>query len=112
MDSARRAQAPSPKSSRKWNLGLLRHPKVALVGQVGTRKTPRGLPKHEAKHKAGHTKEVGARLHEEPTQGWGALVLRDANVDGRMGPRRGALVSFGLVGPLCGATHPKDAMIC
>jgi hypothetical protein len=31
----RRAWRPSPKSSRRWNLGLLWHPRVTLVAQVG-----------------------------------------------------------------------------
>jgi hypothetical protein len=67
---ARRVRAPFPKSSRRRNLGLFRVPTPKsrtkwARGPLGHANTLRGFPKHEAKHKVGHTKEVGARRHEE-----------------------------------------------
>jgi len=120
--STRRAWSPSPKSSRRHNLGLLWHPRVTLVGKVGSlymktcqgdfprkrrimgQKQPREVV-HRVKiwvvleicmQKNEHTKEVLASQHEERTQVWGASVTKDAK--GCVGPRpsfEGTLVRFG-----------------
>ena len=61
----------APKSHTSWESGNLGHAN-----------TPRGLPKHELKHKARHNKEIGVRQQEERTKFWGMLVPRDMKVDG------------------------------
>jgi hypothetical protein len=63
----------------------------------------------------GCTKEVGARRHEEHTQGWGTPVPRDTKVDECMGSwacqsMKGHVSSFGRWSTK-GHTHPKDTTV-
>jgi hypothetical protein len=64
--SARWARRPSPKSSKRWNLGLHQHPSWES-GCLGHANAPRGLPKYEA------TKRLG-RVGMRGTPRLGALV--------------------------------------